>query len=351
MLAEITHFLPITAIRRERMLPLPGKVLVRKGQKVSATDAVAEAKLYPEHILLDIARGLGLQYEKADRYLQCKAGMRVAQGDVLAGPVGWTKRVVRSPRGGRVILAGDGKILVELDSTPFELKAGIPGTVIDLRENRGVTIETSGALVQGVWGNGRIDYGLMFALVRSPEDVLTTDRLDVSMRGSVVIGGYCEDVEVLKLAESLPLRGLVLASLNASLLSEAVKMSMPILVLEGFGRLPMNVAAYKLLTTNDKREAAVNAENWDRFKGIRPEIVIPLPATASVKLPREVGYFEAGQQVRILRDPHKGEIGKLIALQTGLNKLSNDVQTKTGVVKLEGGDEVVIALVNCEILE
>ncbi len=351
MLAEVTHFLPITAIRRERILPLPGKVLVRKGQKVSATDVVAEAKIHPEHLLLDIARGLGLQYEQADRYIQCKAGMQVAHGDVLAGPVGWNKRVVRSPRGGRVILAGDGKILIEMDSAPFELKAGMPGTITDLRENRSVTIEASGALLQGVWGNGRIDYGLMFVLIRSSEDTLTTDRLDVSMRGSVVVGGHCEDVEVLRLAESLPLRGLVLSSLDASILSEAVKMGIPILVMEGFGKMPMNAAAFKLLTTNDRREAAVNAENWDRFKGVRPEVVIPLPASGNLKLPREVGNFEAGQQVRVLRAPYKGEIGTLINVQPGLNKLSNGVQAKTGLVQLESGDEIVIALVNCEILE
>lgn len=351
MLAEITHFLPITAIRRERLLPLPGKVLVRKGQKVSATDVVAEAKVHPEHLLLDVARGLGLQYDQADRYIQFQADMRVAQGDVLAGPVGWTKRVVRSPRGGRVVLAGDGKILIELDSAPFELRAGVPGTVIELIENRGVIIETSGALIQGVWGNGRIDYGLMSVIVRSPDDTLITDRMDVSMRGGVVVGGFCNDLEVLRMAESLPLRGLVLASMDASLLSEAARMSIPLMVMEGFGKLAMNDAAFKLLTTNDKREAALNAENWDRFKGVRPEIVIPLPASGSLKFPREVGYFEAGQQVRILRPPHKGKIGTLIAVQPGLNTLSNGVQTKTGVVQLESGDEVVIALVNCEILE
>lgn len=351
MLAEVTHFLPITMIRRERILPIPGRVLVRKGQNVSATDVVAETNLNPEHLLLDIARGLGLQGNKADRYIQCKAGMQVAQGDVLAGPVGWAKRVVRSPRGGRVILAGDGKILLELDSAPFELKAGIPGTVIELRENRGVTIETSGALTQGVWGNGRIDYGLMFVLVRSPDDTLTTDRLDVSMRGSIVLGGYCDDVEVLRMADSLPLRGLILASMEAALLSEAVKMRFPIMVIDGFGKIPMNMAAYKLLTTNERREAAVNAENWDRFKGVRPEVFIPLPASGNISLPREVGYFEAGQTVRILRAPHKGMIGKLLAVQAGMNRLPNGVQTKTGLIQLEAGDEVVVALVNCEILE
>ncbi len=35
---------------------------------------------------------------------------------------------------------------------------------------------------------------------------------------------------------------------------------LPVLVLEGFGRRPMTPAAYKLLSTNIKREVSLNAE-------------------------------------------------------------------------------------------
>jgi hypothetical protein len=42
-------------------------------------------------------------------------------------------------------------------------------------------------------------------------------------------------------------------------------MRYPILVLDGFGAIPMNSAAFKLLTTNNKREVTVNAEHFDRY--------------------------------------------------------------------------------------
>ena len=351
MLASITHILPLTTIRRERYLPASGRLLVRKGQKVSTTDVVGEAKVNAEHLLLDVVRGLGLPVSKVDRHIQCKAGNRVLQDDVLAGPVGLTKRVVRAPRSGRVILAGDGQVLLELESPPMELKAGLPGVVIDLLEDRGVVIETTGALIQGVWGNGCIDYGLMFVLARSPDDILTTDRLDVSLRGSLVMGGYCEDADVLKTAASLPIRGLILASMEPELVPLAASMSFPIIVIEGFGRLSMNSAAFKLLSTNDQREVSLNAEQWDRFSGTRPEIIIPLPAPGEPALPPDADMFTAGQQVRIVQASHKSEIGTIMELRPGMTVLPSGIQALSAEIRLESGENVVLPLANLEVLE
>src|SRR3990172_9153258 len=102
MIAPVRHILPLTTIRRERVLPIPGKVVVRKGQKVGATDSVAEAKVNPEHLLLDVARGLKLPEEKADQAIHCKPGEKVAEGDVLAGPVGLAKRVIPATKNKKV---------------------------------------------------------------------------------------------------------------------------------------------------------------------------------------------------------------------------------------------------------
>lgn len=351
MLAPVVHILPLTKIRRERLLPVPGKVLVRQGQKVSTTDVIAEARLNPEHLLLNIARGLGLPDEKADQYLQCKTGMKVDQGDVLAGPVGMTRRVVRAPRDGKVIVAGGGQILLELDSPPFELMAGLPGTVVHLIEERGAAIETTGTLVQGVWGNGRLDFGLMIVLLRSPDDVLTHDRLDVSMRGSVILGGFCSDAEALKTAASMPLRALVLSSMDASLLPLAERTRIPIMVIEGFGKRPMNSVAYNLLTTNERREVSVNAQSWDAFNGSRPEIVIPLPANVEPPLPSDTDKFAAGQQVRLTQAPNQGGVGTIVEIRPGATNLPSGITASAAEVQLEGGEKVLVPLANLEVIE
>lgn len=350
MLAPVSHILPLTLIRRERLLPIPGRVVVRKGQKVSATDVVAEARLAPEHMLLDIARSLGLSREKADQHIVCKAGSPVAQGDVLAGPVGFTQRLVRAPRSGKVIVAGDGQVLMELDAPPYELRAGLPGIVSELVGDRGVVIETTGALIQGVWGNGRIDFGLMYVLARSPDDALSPDQLDVSMRGSVILASHCASADVLKAAGELPLRGLILGSMDSSLYSMAVKMRFPIIILDGFGHIPMNSSAFKLLTSNNRREVSLNAEPRDRYREARPEIVIELPAPEHVSAPRETDIFSPNQVVRILRPPYEGKVGVIIKVRSGRTSLPNGILTQVADVKLENGETVIVPLANMEVL-
>jgi hypothetical protein len=351
MLAPVTHIVPLATIRRERALQVPGKVVVRKGQKVSATDVIAEARLNPEHLMLDIARGLGLPENETEKYLHCKPGMLVAQGDVLAGPVGLTKRVIRAPKNGKVILAGEGQILMELEGAPQELKAGIPGTIASLLDERGAVIETTGALIQVVWGNNRVDYGLMYVLLRSPDEVLTADGMDVSMRGSILLGGHCEDAEVLKTAATLPVRGLILSSMDATLLPLAFRMRYPIVVTDGFGKVAMNSATFNLLTTNERREVALNAESWDRYKGHRPEIVIPLPAAVEPPIPQDVGIFETGAQVRVLRPPRWGMVGTITEMIAGLTALPNGIRSAVAEVQLESGQKEVFPLANLEVLK
>lgn len=350
MLAPVTHILPLATVRRERLLPVSGRVVVRKGQKISATDVIAEANLHPKHLMMDVARALGVSMQEADRHIKCQAGTQISQGDVLAGPVGMMQRVLRAPQDGRVVVAGEGQILVELDNPPFELKAGIPGTISEIVTDRGAVIQTTGAIVQGVWGNGQIDFGLMNVLARSPEDELTPDRLDVSLRGSVVLAGYCSNADVLTTASELPLRGLILASMEISLLKLAQKMRYPIILIEGFGKRSMNSTAYKLLTTNERREAAINAGQWDRFTGIRPEVIIELPASGHPAMPRETEIFSSDQPVRLFRAPYAGKVGVLINILPGLSVLPSGLVAKAAEVRLENGEEVVVPLANLEVI-
>lgn len=343
------YILPMTVIRRRRVMPVAGKVLVRAGQKIGATDTVAESNLYPQYLLLDIARGLGLPPDRADRYLQCQAGDQLAEKDILAGPVGLGRRVVRSPRAGKVISAGDGQVLLEVASQPFQMKAGLPGEVVELIAERGVVIESAGALVQGVWGNGHINAGQLSVLAKAPDHEIEPSDLDVSSRGSVVLAGHCKDAEIFKTVDELPLRGLILGSMQARLIPDALKCSTPIVVLEGFGRRPIGAASHKLLVSHARREVALNAETWNPFTGARPEVFFPAAVPGAVTPAPDLVPLNVGQAVRILRAPYAGESGTLVEFK-GLTVFPGGLRTRAALVQLENSENAIIPLANLEVL-
>lgn len=350
MQAPVNHIIGLTSIVRERQLPISGTVIARVGQKVSSGDVVAETNLAREHVLLDVARALRVSPTVADSLVKFKLHDRIAASAEIAVGKGLFPRSVRAPREGRVVAVGGGQVLMEVGETKMELRAGIPGTIIELLPNRGVVIQTAGALIQGVWGNGRVDSGLLMNLAEKPDSILTASRLDVSMRGTVILAGIVKDADALQAAADLPVRGLILSSLYPSLLQLAREMRYPIMVTDGFGPLPMNSAAYKLLSTNAKRDVTVNAEVYDRYTGARPEVIIPLPIALDPPPLREVETFAPGLQVRMRRPPALGMIGSIVLLKPGLTTLPSGLRAFAAEVKLENGETVVAPLVNLEVV-
>lgn len=350
MLAPILHVLPLTTIVRERSLPVAGKVNAHMNQRVNPTDVIAEASFAREHVLLDVARTFGVSTNAADKLIKVNEGDRVTQGALIAENRGMISRSIRAPRAGRVMVVGGGQVLMEVGDARIELKAGLPGQVIQILPERGVVIRTVGALVQGVWGNGRIDNGLMRVLLEKPDDVLTAERLDVSMRGSVILGGHIRDAETLRAAAEQQIRGLIVPSMLSPLIQTAYQMRYPILVLDGFGAVPMNSSAFKLLTTNKEREVTVNAEHFDRYSGNRPEAIIPLPVASEPDEPDMYSTFAAGLTVRMRRPPFAGMIGTISNLPQGLSTLQSGLRAPAADVKLENGETVTVPLVNLEVV-
>ncbi len=351
MLAPMLHILPLTTIVRERVLPVSGKVNAHMDQNVNPTDVVAEANFAREHVLLDVARTFGVSAILADKMIKVQEGDRVMQGALVAESGGLISRSIKAPRPGRVMVAGSGQVLMEVGDARIELRAGLPGMVTKVLPGRGVVIRTTGALIQGIWGNGRIDNGSMVSLLEKPDEVLSAERLDVSLRGSVILGGQVRDLETLRAAAELPARGLIVSSLPSQLIVSAYQMRYPIIVLDGFGSMPMNSAAFKLLTTNDRRDVTVNAEHFDRYLGNRPEVIIPLPVSAGEPdEPKDFAIFAEGQMVRLRRAPNAGMIGTLSILRPGLSELPSGLRAPAADVKLENGEIVLVPLINMEVV-
>jgi hypothetical protein len=350
MLTSVTHILPLAQIRRQRFLPVAGTVLVRAGQEVRADEVIARADINPEHISLNIERGLGVPRNKVADYLKRDIGDEIPEGGVIASRSGVIAREVRAPRAGKLVAVGGGQVLLQVSNKPFELLAGIPGTVLEVKADSGAIIQTAGAWIQGVWGNGRLSVGALHMLSQDSNRPLTLEQLDSSLAGKILLAGHCGDQRVLELVVELQLKGLILGSLATRLLPVAARMRNPVMVIDGFGKIPMNTAAYKLLSTNVKREITLNAMVFDQLTGDRPEVIIPLTGVENPPMPINISQLKTSDQVRILRAPYQGAIGTVHAILPGLTRFPSGIQVEATEVLLENGEKAVVPLANIEVL-
>ncbi len=349
MLAPVTHYLSMVKIRRRRVHPGPVRLVVRKGQYLSTGDNIALDPLSGGHLLVDIERGLGLTQEDADKAIQCQVGEAIKAGDVLAGPVGISHRVVRALRDGRIVWAREGKILIELEIEPIALKASMPGEVEALFPERGIEMVAFGSLVQGVWGNGQIRSGMVRMLSKNPDQALSADMMDLEVRGSIVVAGHCDNSSTLQAAVDLGVGGIIFSSMDPILVSQAIRAPFPIILVEGFGRRTMNPVAFEVLLSCDGKDASLNAEQWDRHSGCRPEVIIPAQVEEEIQAPAEAQLFAPGCKVRVLGSFFGSRIGRLVELHRQV-LLPNGLKADSAVLTLEGEEIVSLPLANLEVL-
>jgi hypothetical protein len=341
MTPPVTHVLPLTTFRRTRLLPSAGNILVRNGQKVNPTDIVAETYHFPVHSFIDVGRAFSVTSPaEAEELIQVKPGDQLQIGDIIAQKKGLFRKVLRAKQAGRIFFTTGGQVWVELPGKRFELRAGYPGTVTEIIPERGIKLVISGALIQAAWGNGKIDESTIVSFPQSAGEELLPEKIDISSRGGFVFSGYLGKAEVLQLAAQLPLRGLILGSMAAKLVPLAISMPYPIILTEGFGRIPVNRNAFTILTSNQNRSVSLFGLNWDFFSGQRPEITIALPATGDEA--QDVTIFQSGKQVRFLAEPAAGEIGELEQF---------DLQQGSAVVKLSDNKRIQVPLANLDVLE
>jgi hypothetical protein len=351
MISKVKHIHALISIKRERVLPVPGHVLVRRMQRVSPTDVIVVAPLSPRYKLIDVSQGLNVTPARADELLQRQAGDELSQGDIIAGPVGLFQRVIRAPQNGVVRIAGEGQVLYEITSAPFELRAGMEGTVTNIIPERGAIIETRGALIQGIWGNGKITYGVIQPVSSDLLQELVPEQLNISFRGTILAAGYCIKAEVLELASTIPIKGLVLGSISSELIPAAMTANFPIMVIDGFGSNPINKAADKILAANKDKNVALNAQVHDPFLGNYPELIISNPTTSEANLPVQSESLQPGKKVIIINSPQSPQIGTIDQINYEKQTTPSGIMTQTAEVSYGLDQEATIPLNNMEIIK
>ncbi|CAE6773490.1 hypothetical protein [Nitrospira defluvii] len=359
-----------TTVRRRRMLPLPGSVLVQIGDAVRAHTAVARAELPGKVVPLNLANQLGIAPDEINDYLVKKEKDSVQKDDVLAENkpfIKWFKTEIRSPITGTVesVSTITGQILLREPPRVLELRGYIDGTIADVHPEQGVTVETTCSLVQGIFGIGGETSGELVMGVKTPDQPLLPEQLNPSMKGKVVVGGAFLSAATMARAKELGVVGLVVGGIHDKDLRALLgydlgvaitgteQVGFTLILTEGFGTIPMAPKTFALLSAHAGQKASISGATQIRAGVIRPEIIIPHsgPAAATKVAQAEREGIQLGDPVRIIRDPLFGKIGAVSGLPSELRAIPTESEVRVLEVRFPDGTTTVVPRANIEVIE
>ncbi len=350
----VTRVVPSMIMRRERMLPFRGQVLVSTGSGVEPSDIVATSILPSEVHLLNVARVLGIDSDDLTDHCRVSVGDQVAVGDVLAATgarAGLFGRTYRSPVRGIVAATANGRFLIQSSGDTLELKALYRGTVINVMSGLGAIIEVRGALIQGMWGSGKEGFGVLKLIAHNPDDQADLEAIDRSCRGTVVVAGSSIGEEALHRAEEVGVEGIVVGGFETGLEELSHSMTFPIVVTEGMGEFAISGPIFDLLKAHDGREVTIRGTMESRGGAVRPEIIIYVRQASGEPIleARPEFVLERGSPVRIVRGLHQGGTGTVARIPSRPQKLENGAISRGVEVRLESGEEVFVPQANLEL--
>lgn len=360
-----------TVVRRRRVLPLPGTVLVARGDSVRADQPVARAELPGKVHPFNLANQLGVAPDEIKEYLTKKEGDAVQKDEILAENkplIKWFKTEIRSPITGKVesLSTVTGQVLLREPPRVLELLGYVDGTIVEIHPNQGVTVETTCSLVQGIFGIGGEASGELMAAVSAPDEALMPVHLRPEMKGKIVVGGSFLPAETMAKARELGVAGLVVGGIHDKDLRALLgydlgvaitgteQVGFTLILTEGFGTIPMAQKTFALLSAHAGAKASISGATQIRAGVIRPEIIIPRKAGsvagAAPVLP-ERGGIRIGDPVRIIRDPLFGKIGQVSALPPDLQKIPTESEVRVLEVTFADGSRAVVPRTNIEVIE
>ncbi len=318
-----------TTVRKERRLPIAGDVLVEQGTHVRAEDTVARAELPGDVHTINVVNQLAIAPGDLDRYMGKAPGDAVAKDEIIAETrpfIKWLRSTVRSPIDGTVetISKVTGQVLLRTAPQPVEVRAYVDGTVVEIQENEGVVVETTGAFIQGILGIGGEVTGEIAIIGDGPDAVISPGDLNAELAGRIVVAGSLITSDVYARAGEIGIAALVCGGFHDQDLRELLGYDLgvaitghedvsPILIMtEGFGKIAMAQGTYDLLLAHAGQRASANGATQIRAGVLRPEIIIPSDAGAAVKESAAQGEsagLTEGSPVRIIRQPDFGRLG------------------------------------------
>ncbi len=359
-------------LRKERILPLKGKVMVKKGDHVTAETVVAETLLPGKVVPFNLANKLGVTPSQLENFIKIKAGQVIDTNTVLAETkglfgTGLFKNEVHSPVVGEVesISSVTGQILLREPRIPVQVKAFIDGVVTDVMPDEGVIIENKSAYIQGIFGIGGETIGEIMVLAKSPDAEITAAEVTAACAGKIIVTGAFVSHDVIEASRKHGAKAIITGGIDDQdiklLLGHDIgvaitgheNIGLTIVVTEGFGKITMARKTFELLKKFNGYKTSIHGRTQIRAGVIRPEIIVPLPFDEKELVVKEatMPVLEPGTLIRVIREPNFGKIAKVTALPEELTKVESETLVRVLEAQFEDGTRMVLPRANVEVIE
>src|SRR3989339_647220 len=360
-----------TVIRKERILPLKGEVVKKKGDKISKDDIVAKTSLPGNVTTINVVNILGIQPGDIRQFMSKKEGDSFSKGDVLAESKSFIKFLrtkIEAPVEGVVesISEVTGQVMLREPPIPVEVQGYIDGEVVEVIPSEGIVVETVATFIQGIFGIGGETWGPLKFAINSSADVLEPNMINESHRGTTLVGGAFAGHEAIQKAIKMGVKGIIVGGISSHDLKKILgydlgvaitgteQIGLTIVLTEGFGKIAMADRTYKTLKEREGEVASISGATQIRAGVIRPEIIVSYKESVKTNLTddREQAalVLDIGSQIRAIRPPFFGKLGIVTALPHELQKIDSETKARVLEVKFSDGKVVTIPRANVEII-
>ncbi len=360
-----------TTIRRERILPLKGDVVVEEGQVVRAEEVVAKTALPGPVKTLNVVNLLGIDPTQIDEFMLKKAGDSFEKGEVIAqnkplfGLKFLQSRVV-AEFDGHIDNVSDvtGQVILRHPPRMVEIQAYFDGKVVEVRPEEGAVIETTGSFIQGIFGIGGETYGDLAMAVDSADEVLDAGNIKPEHQGKVLVGGRLFTAAAFKRAKEVGVKGVIVGGFHDDDLRDILgydlgvaitgheDLGLSLIMTEGFGEIAMAQKTFDLLKSRVGSKVSISGATQIRAGVIRPEVIIPLSDAGAVSAAAaNADKSQLGGTIRCIRDPYFGRLGKVIKMIPELTVVQSETKVRVLEVEFVDGTTAVVPRANIEMIE
>jgi len=361
-----------THIKKSRILPLKGNVVVEVGQKVRPDDVVARTELPGSVDQISVSNLLGCDPDDLPIFMRVETGESVEAGTVIAQNNGFLgtgifRTSVKMPFEGSVesVSTVTGNVLLRAKPIPVEITAYIEGEVTEIIPDEGVIVEADASFIQGIFGVGGERFGEIVIASEDRLKDLEEDLIHDSHRGKILVCGRRVTAGAFRKAMDNGVKAIVAGGIDDRDLRDFLgydigvaitgseNIETTLIITEGFGEIPMAQGTFNLLKKYKGRSASVNGATQIRAGVIRPEIVIaqPEPPEGFTEPVKSKLGLNLGSVVRVIRYPYFGQLGEVVALPPELQVLESESKARVLKVRFEDGSEAMVPRANVEMIE